>query len=506
MRLGILVGWPNNFASIVANQSTSVSTRYPSELEISAAGGRYRLCWGAALTERCALPIDFQTDFGMLTVIGVSPLAQDNTCISGSPCTFDGVVGVQLSVSDRFLLLDTCGMGSAPSTLGHVSSASSALASGKIVSWGNTALTAAGGHYRLCWCAGARHLCDIADQFRTDAGTLTMVGPSPLSQDRTCVTGRVCTFGGLLGVGLSSSNSLMILDTCADNALSPRFTDGGLDVSSTAFGTAYSWGSVRVTAGGGLFRLCWSEGSLGVAGASEPTRLDVGRLTMIGPRPLMQHRTCVSGSTCAFDGIVGEHLATNDRYLILDTCGGSHVLARFLGVGSVTEVVTAAIALADLNATGGTGSRVTWGAGQVTSAGGRYRLCWCAGPLETAANLTEPDECQRPEGFHVDVGELSLIGVSPLSQDRTCTSGQMCSLGFVQGKHLSEADRYVVLQTCGSRTAVVPRVSEAGSAEVQIGLPLIQWGGIHQTSAGGRYRLQLTAKKRGDKLRDRDPW
>ena len=45
----------------------------------------------------------------------------------------------------------------------------------------------------------------------------------------------------------------------------------------------------------------------------------------------------------------------------------------------------------------------------------RYRLCWCAAGYA----------CDRVEHFRVDVGEMRLVGPSPVNaQERTCVSGQ----------------------------------------------------------------------------------
>ena len=47
--------------------------------------------------------------------------------------------------------------------------------------------------------------------------------------------------------------------------------------------------------------------------------------------------------------------------------------------------------------------------------------------------------------FRVDAGTLTLVGVSPLSQHRTCVSGRTCALGEVLGQDLATTDAYIVL-------------------------------------------------------------
>ena len=83
------------------------------------------------------------------------------------------------SASDRVALLDTCGLtdqagrrnvsGVAPprgALLATVSGSGSALAF--------PPMTAAGGTYRLCWCA-AGFTCDQSEDFRVDFGELLLV-------------------------------------------------------------------------------------------------------------------------------------------------------------------------------------------------------------------------------------------------------------------------------------------------------------------------------------------
>ena len=73
-----------------------------------------------------------------------------------------------------------------------------------------------------------------------------------------------------------------------------------------------------------------------------------------------------------------------------------------------------------------------------TAQGGQYRLCWCAGLFP----------CSAPEAFVVDMGELRVIGPSPLDQDRTCVAGQTCMLDGLLGMHPHEGDQILVLDTC----------------------------------------------------------
>ena len=72
--------------------------------------------------------------------------------------------------------------------------------------------------------------------------------------------------------------------------------------------------------------------------------------------------------------------------------------------------------------------------------------------------------CVQSAAFRVDAGSLVLVGPAPLEQHRTCVSGQTCSLDGLSGYHLSESDSFLVLDTCGSTIALVPRFSDATSS------------------------------------------
>jgi hypothetical protein len=88
----------------------------------------------------------------------------------------------------------------------------------------------------------------------------------------------------------------------------------------------------------------------------------------------------------------------------------------------------------------------SWGSPYVTSPGGVYRLCWCAGspPGENWFN------CESGSYHRTDAGTLDLIGPAPLEQIRTCVAGQMCGFGGVTGHLLGDGDRVWILDTCAN--------------------------------------------------------
>lgn len=88
-------------------------------------------------------------------------------------------------------------------------------------------------------------------------------------------------------------------------------------------------------------------------------------------------------------------------------------------------------------------------------AGGEFRLCWCSLAQDVAhdaggVRLGQPTACRRPHEFGVDLGGLAVVGPSPLQQHRTCVSGQTCAVASIEGRYVSEADGFAVLDTCGA--------------------------------------------------------
>ena len=440
------------------------------------------------------------------------------------------------------------------------------------VSWGTTPISSKGGEYRICWCA-AGFSCSIPEEHIIDMGELTLIGPSPLVQDRTCISGQSCRPDGFTGhylsgshhkdktTVLSGSDHFWILDTCGQHTYQgtgvlPRmsYTDHETTTKLLTSGASMLWQDSPITAQGGKYRLCWCAGSSlegtntsvtssadrvpGSAADSVPKaqdinasvaligfscsmtesfRVDLGTFTLIGPRPLNQDRTCMSGQTCQFDGVYGHLTSQTDRFFILDTCGVESTLPRMPKEGRLcdmsryvntvnytgstsneTDDCTETMMFSgycdsdpDSNATtactgnatsltkmlpvalNSTTLRLGFGKDFVTAAGGQYRLCWCtsAGWLDTSKF-----HCSIASDFRVDVGKFELIGPRyprnfddqgrrqqrpNFHEDRTCVSGQTCSLDGILGHHLDAGDRFLVVDTCGERSQI-PRFGPSG--------------------------------------------
>ena len=251
-----------------------------------------------------------------------------------------------------------------PGFLGEAVAAPASAASGVIgdhlvarsgagFSWGSRVITAAGGDYRLCWCAPqapstgatgapiAQPVPCVREEDFVDVGTLTVVAPTRGSW--TCVAGTTClldTRPGAatdvpLGHHLAVGDALYVMDTCGTFPAS-RFPR--VDVVDPAS----AWSLAEVTAFGGQYRLCWCAATYACESAAH-FHFDVGEVLLEGPQPLV--RTCISGQTCRFNpasqaelapclgsglacaGLPGTAgVAAGDQLFVLETCGTSNTL------------------------------------------------------------------------------------------------------------------------------------------------------------------------------------
>ena len=422
------------------------------EIVMSSPGGLYRLCW-CMRGYPCDLIEHFVVDMGALHVIGPAPLTQHRTCYSGQSCLLDGLVQIGSTDLAKILVLETCGTSALirpPS--GH------AIPSGSDTS-GRADVTgqvrfAAGGLYRLCWCGqllqdanttgilgNASGQCKLAQNFGVDMGDLTMLGPAPLQQDRTCVAGGSCLLEGFLGTGMEAG-SLLLLETCgvaasADFGASgrPGQPRGPTVAALLASGAAFRW-EARVPAApsGGSFRLCWCAEKLPQnltnytsCAISSDFTVDMGMLHVMGPLAgaTQQQFTCVGGQRCSLDPIRGLDLLPGDQVLVLDTCGAQGMPADVSGtfvVGGLRNSV------------------LVWDVQAAPLPGGQYRLCWCGSQSMSTSNHTS----QLPADCKTDAGSLSILSPT-LHQQRTCVSGQTCSLDGITGYSLSPDDAIMVL-------------------------------------------------------------
>ena len=432
-----------------------------STVVVSARGGRYRLCWCAALpypaghcssegstynsscefymgnwSENSSLPCqtteEFIIDMGSMDLLGPH-VDQHMTCFSGQACHLQDLAGHEMARS-RVMILDSCGTASLPARLAQESFTTD-------VSWASEQITPSGGEYRLCWCMESNSTwqrCQLAGDFLTDAGTLTVVGLSPLNQDRTCVSGRRCAVNNLQGVGLEDGSfKVLIMNTCGTEDAVPKWAQAG-ELFSVPQGFA-SWLDLAVTAVGGDYRLCWCSHTNGTmesrCSRSSHFKVDAGGLFLVGPRPLEQDRTCISGQTCVLEWLLGVGWTASDAIAIHSTCGNLQtegVPQRFMQEPPLLSEA-------------GESWVASWpGQARSSAAGGLYRLCWQAGLLLNGTGSVAPDG----EAW-IDMGTFTLVGPST-DATYTCLSGQTCQVDGLLGQYLTANDSFLVMETCAS--------------------------------------------------------
>ena len=393
----------------------------------------------------------------------MGPSALALTCVSGYTCSMDG-----MDVSDALVAVrDTCGVASAvhgvpfDSQLRHLTLSQSTT----------SRLSAAGGLYRLCWCAMlSPNSCKDDAEFRTDFGSLQVLGPTPLKQDQTCVlagpiSGSTCALDITFGQSTWSAGQLAILETCSVPTVVPHLSATGLtsrltSVKSGSFGTHEEFHSEPISAGGGQYSVCWCALTPGPCSQAFDYSVHVGKLTVIGPSNMHQ-QTCISGQPCtleALEGLLGSDLS-DDRLLIADTCGRDSGVVSSIAGGIEGQV-------------GGMWSVLSRNA-RVAFLGGQYRLCWCDASVG----------CLRAVDFK-DIGGMLLIGPSPMS-GRTCISGLTCKFDGLTGHYLSSEDKLILSDTCGMASEIfqVAQITvspEGFGASVAWGVPLKMSGGLYR--------------------------
>lgn len=144
--------------------------------------------------------------------------------------------------------------------------------------------------------------------------------------------------------------------------------------------------------------------------------VDVGGLLVLGPRPLSQYRTCITGQACQLRSIGGLLLAAGDRVAVMDTCGAaltadSAVVHQAMGAAPASLLAAGSDLLRQ--------AAFAWSAALPAAVGGGYfQLCWCAGGFA----------CEAFESFATQLGGLFVLGPVPARQARTCVSGQTCAV------------------------------------------------------------------------------
>eukprot|EP00913_Durusdinium_trenchii_P024286 g22800.t1 len=246
---------------------------------LTASGADYRLCWCSPSLTSCNSSTDYDTDAGQLRLMGPR---RDQEAAQ--------VVGIESQGISQKLQPNASDF-----------------------RWGSSLLSAAGGDYRICWCAGHEldgtpRACEVASDFVVDVGTLSINGPMG-GQSWSCSTSRPCAIENLQGAGLTvnlgqdSSKRITDRQRLGHDRFLVKVGDcfGGATlrglhwasdltlVDSNGTTANVSWGNESVAAEGGEYRVCFctEAGSEEPCNSQNPHRFttDAGTLTIKGPRP-----------------------------------------------------------------------------------------------------------------------------------------------------------------------------------------------------------------------------
>lgn len=403
-------------------------TTYVHSLRVSAGGGMYSMCW-CGFGSVCLSPSNFQVDAGNLTIRGPY-LGQDKTCVSGRVCEITGFQGQSISNSDQLMLLDTCG-----TTLRALRVPNDAVSTrfdglAGIVSWGPSVASAAGGSYRMCWCAGGYN-CTAPANFVVDSGTLHMLGPLHF-QTEVCLPGLLCVLDGFGGYGLSDGERIMALMQCGVGAPIHGFPFGGITNGATGNGSIYGWGDGSSTflplatdTPGGVYSLCWCPTSCAVPA---DFGVSAGDLILRGPHR-QASALCAVGTPCTMGPWEGTGFELTDKIAaVRNDFDCMEADADPLVAAGVYKSVLCSVDLVTCSASL---------SGVESQHGGRFKICYCLS--HTDPNGADALPCTEKGEFTAWAGMLEIRG--PLgAQAFPCVVGINCTI-TVKGFLLDPRDR-----------------------------------------------------------------
>ena len=260
-----------------------------------ATGGIYKLCWKGANAS------SFGAEIGNVVVLG--PVADHRRVASDSAplivSVFRWAVEAISQIGDRVRIADGC-FESSTAMPGVEGTGGAAMSqdlepNASFFRWGESLLSAPGGEYRMCWCAGrllnnSPRNCELPSDFSVDVGVLAINGPAG-GQSWSCDTSRPCSIYGLRGAGLTADDKLLVKEGNCFGGTPLRglhWASVGTDVDATGVTANVTWGNQTVAAEGGHYRVCFCTLTFGEPCSSQvPHRFttDAGTLTINGPRP-----------------------------------------------------------------------------------------------------------------------------------------------------------------------------------------------------------------------------
>ena len=301
--------------------------------------------------QTCNSITEYRNTVGFLTIVGSVSLGE-TICTAGVPCTLGTYSGQELGTDDRVSFIvdpqpPTGGCGKAvrdTSTAANdaagvvvprmVGGVYKQVASDLTVALAATDLPQ-GGRWQVCYCAhleGADdddfEACTDKSEYVTLVGIVTVNGPYPNNQDRTCPAGCDCVLGGNLGDGfvgldVSATDKVSIIPyggTCGFSEQDTSYYGSGYtSLALNAVGTTATLGASTLKRGG-KWKVCYCTSYGGCDEKSEFTVL-AGLLTIVGPSPNSQVRTCTVGIPCTWP-ILGQGITVSRDIVWFIDLGG----------------------------------------------------------------------------------------------------------------------------------------------------------------------------------------
>mmetsp|Transcript_65231 Transcript_65231/g.155809 ORF Transcript_65231/g.155809 Transcript_65231/m.155809 type:complete len:1874 (+) Transcript_65231:103-5724(+) len=222
------------------------------------------------------------------------------------------------------------------------------------------------------------------------------------------------------------------------------------------------WGTTAVSAPGGLYRLCWCNGTETSCTLQGDFFVPIGTLHVSGLRPGQDQAvySCVAGMPCSISGVDGYGLSNTHRMVILPSSDlGCLWYRRAFEPPAVPGLPFLGMSLVSADE----GQTYSWGDLPMMALAGNYLLCWCSSD-------SSGGECPqyRPEGgtfFEERAGTLQVRGPSEL-KTWTCVVGAPCRLQAPQGVGFAAGDRVAVLHACGLPSPFPLAWSDGGSSRL----------------------------------------
>ncbi|CAE7357104.1 unnamed protein product, partial [Symbiodinium necroappetens] len=329
-----------------------------------------------------------------------------------------------------------------------------------------------GGQWLMCYCAGYEG-CLLPQHFTSLAGMLTVLGPTPSTQDQLCYAGKPCNVT-FQGQGLGPSDQVAFIRSGGECGVTDRDTrltgneyvsnqrpvigNGQyqpVQLSTQLFAQVQASLTSADLPQGGSWHICYCTANHG--SCDDPADFAASAGTLVVAGLFAQDFACVAGAPCSIGGtesvsanvggsssyvattaptnwgvtiagptdrLYGEGIAAGDRLMLSSAgdpniCGQDSPDTRLLSGGHRAVDSAWVVPLA-----GGEAGDLPLG--------GQWKLCFCVG---------DQNSCGDPSDFVNMAGILTVKGPSSNDQNQSCTAGQSCTLGPFVGEGLATGDQ-----------------------------------------------------------------